>query len=362
MTAKSFFNLEKNQITIIKGIAIIMIVLHNFLHWSSPFIRENELDYDFSRLKKLGEVIFSEPAYILSGLFSYFGHFGVQLFIFVSAYGLTKKYLKSGENINYIDFIRFRFLKIYSLVFVGLSVMFCYDVVYKNGSLLLFLKNGLDVLLMTKNFSYDQIFAYVGPWWFFSLILQLYLVFPFLYKFIRNKQEKGFYILLAISYLLIYMFLPLAEKFRVPIFGNFLGHLPEFSLGIILALSQKIKFNKTILLTALFVFALSNLSVYTFPLSFLSVTILLLTMIYPVFRLSERNIFVKILCFTGKASMFVFIINGPLRYLTLKYAENQSPLTVYGIAVIHLAIAVGVSYVISLIYDKTVLRVIQRIM
>jgi peptidoglycan/LPS O-acetylase OafA/YrhL len=337
-----------------------MIVLHNFLHWTNS-IGENELEYNVTRLNSLYESILSNPAFILSGLFTYFGHFGVQLFVFVSAYGLTKKYLKANENIHYKEFILSRFLKIYSLVLVGLSVMFCVDVLYKQSDFLLFLKNALNVLLMINNFSYSKIFSYIGPWWFFSLILQLYLIFPFIYRYIQDKREKGFYILLAVSYLFIYVLFPVAEKFNVPLFGNFLGHLPEFLFGIALASFPKFELNVKILLPALFFFILSNISAYAFPFSFLSVTILLLALISPVFRLPQQNILLRFLLFTGKISMFLFVINGPLRFLTLDFVEDKSLLVIYIVALLHLLIAIGISYLISLIYDRTLLPLIQKV-
>jgi hypothetical protein len=40
----NFFNLKKEQTLIIKGIGILMIVLHNFLHWRSD-VGENEMSY-----------------------------------------------------------------------------------------------------------------------------------------------------------------------------------------------------------------------------------------------------------------------------------------------------------------------------
>ena len=69
----------------LKGITISAIALHNDFHLLPP-IKENEFYFDLQRffvfLSGLREI-----AHALQAVVSYLGHFGVQVFIFLSAYG-----------------------------------------------------------------------------------------------------------------------------------------------------------------------------------------------------------------------------------------------------------------------------------
>lgn len=107
----NLYNLSINQAFTIKGIAIILIVLHNFIHYACD-LKENEIFFDPNVLPHIVNVICNDPSAIFNGILSYLGHFGVQLFILLSGFGLTKKYL-SVEKIIYKEYIIPRLVKIY---------------------------------------------------------------------------------------------------------------------------------------------------------------------------------------------------------------------------------------------------------
>ncbi|MCK5677861.1 MAG: hypothetical protein KAH72_05235, partial [Flavobacteriaceae bacterium] len=85
-------SLDLNQTTIFKGIAIFMIAMHNYFHWIAPKPGENEFDFNYIRLENYIDILSHQTLFGLQATFSYFGHYGVQIFLFLSAYGLTKKY------------------------------------------------------------------------------------------------------------------------------------------------------------------------------------------------------------------------------------------------------------------------------
>jgi len=348
MITKNFYSLTKQQTSIIKGVAIIMIVMHNYLHLFG--FGENEMSFDFSILFHYLKGIAHQPDSFPNAMFSYFGHYGVQLFIFVSGFGLAKKYLQSDNQINYKEYYVYRIAKIYSYLLFGLLITVCHRLVMRKLDFTLFLGDALRTLSMTDNFSYHRLFAYVGPWWFFSMILQLYILFPFLYKYIQQRQRKGFYILLLVSYLLIYLLLPITEHFSIPLFGNCIGHLPEFVLGIAVASIPEIKIQLKHILIVVVVFIFSNLSKYAFPLSFLCVTIILLLLVYPL--LNKKNKLVKFLIFIGEISAFMFVINGQLRALTMKpfIAKAYNPLLLFSASILHLFLTIAIAYGMSIVY------------
>ena len=79
-----------------RGLAIIGIFLHNYCHWLGFAVKENEYTFTMSKSSSLMQAI-SDPDWNLPiHLISFFGHYGVPVFLFLSAYGLVMKYEKRG--------------------------------------------------------------------------------------------------------------------------------------------------------------------------------------------------------------------------------------------------------------------------
>ena len=116
--------LSERDTLLYKGLAITMIVLHNFLHWVYPKVGENEMTFREYRFEKFLDVVINHSEYIVQVFFGYFGHFGVQVFIFLSAYGIAVKYY---DKINdYSLFVFKRVSKIYKPFIYSLLVYFIY--------------------------------------------------------------------------------------------------------------------------------------------------------------------------------------------------------------------------------------------
>ena len=75
-----------------RGIAILAIVLHNFAHWLRPMVKENEYAFAQHNADRLMTELLHPSAVLPAHLLSFFGHYGVPVFIFLSAYGLVMKY------------------------------------------------------------------------------------------------------------------------------------------------------------------------------------------------------------------------------------------------------------------------------
>ena len=102
------------QTLFLKGFAILCIMSHNFFHWVPPVTYENEMHFYpmyFSRFLQ----DFTWPDAI-NCLFSFWGFYGVYLFIFLSGYGLTKSFTHHHTERN-IRFIGRHIAKIYLLFF-----------------------------------------------------------------------------------------------------------------------------------------------------------------------------------------------------------------------------------------------------
>ena len=329
-----------------KAFAIIAICFHNFFHLRNS-VGENEMEFDPERIFNLFHFMTENPTLIIDALFSYFGHYGVQLFIFISGYGLTKQFLLKGIP-TYKSYITRRVVKLYSLLIFGIiACLFLYtDNLYVYFKYIVFLN-----LTMLKTVSFKYIFFGIGPWWYFCLALQLYILFPFLYKIIAKNEKKGLYISLIISYACIYFCLPVAEKFNFPVFGNCIGHLPEFLFGIAVAAIKDFKIRTVTVALSVMVFIASNFSVYIFPFSFLTVTILLVFLIYKLIKYFPQKM-TAALVFLGKISMFVFVINGPLRQISYNLFLSELSMNTQLASVFHFCFVLVVAYIMYFIYNK----------
>ncbi|MBQ4205355.1 MAG: acyltransferase family protein, partial [Bacteroidales bacterium] len=84
-----FKGYTKRDTSIIKGFGILCIVLHNYFHWIAPSPGENEFDFSPDRVTKLFTLLSEKTGEFVNLLFSYFGHYGVELFVFISGFGLA---------------------------------------------------------------------------------------------------------------------------------------------------------------------------------------------------------------------------------------------------------------------------------
>ncbi|MDR1809823.1 MAG: acyltransferase family protein [Prevotella sp.] len=366
----SFSDITQEQTNIIKGLAITLIVFHNIIHHTNT-IGENQFDDEFSpdRIMALWAAIKQAPDFIINGILTYFGHFGVQAFIFVSGYGLAKKYM-NYTALPYKTYYRQRLTKIYVLLFFGIVVnIIAFSLIIKYWPLdYFYLKK--TVLCLTTIGNFFGLMPIWGPWWFFGLIIQLYLLFPLLFTVLKRYSEKGFFGLGIISYLLIYAasgiillltnlpppLFTFVNKHTPAVFSIFIGHTPEFLLGMALAMFPSLKITKPVLLVSLAVFILANVCASVFPLGFLSATILLLTL-FRLIYIRFPQWFLSGFSFLGKISMCIFLFNAPVRNIVrrrigLTIDSDSPPLLLTLKTVFLFAVIVVFSYLMWLLYDK----------
>lgn len=90
--------ITRREAAAMRGLAILAIVLHNYTHWLGPMVKENEYTFSWHNVERLFAEL-SHPSWdIIAHLFSFFGHYGVPVFVFLSAYGLVMKY--EGGSVN----------------------------------------------------------------------------------------------------------------------------------------------------------------------------------------------------------------------------------------------------------------------
>ena len=315
---KSVFNaveLTRADASVIKALAILMIVAHNYFHQVKPFPGENEMAFHAETFWKMIFQIAEHPFDAFHPIASFFGHYGVHIFLFMSGYGLTKKalgYVQKHGGISWTDLWKVslnQIAKIVSLTLVGVSILCLYKYIAW-GTLpdAEFFTKYLVFLTFTENLRPGDFGYFVSVWWFMALIVQFYLLFPIIFKGLSRHAYLTLSIGVVCQLLAVSIYEPLLEQ-HVLVYATPLGQMVLFMLGGYLAMGRRL--SRWIVLPLVVVLPLTFIDPNFFHLSFVAVTVFLM-LAYGLLR--ERLIASKTLLWIGGMSMFIYIVHGDLRW------------------------------------------------
>ena len=223
--------LSRAECTAMRGIAILAIVLHNYCHFIGKIVKENEYQFFASNNDRLWNAITNPDELLPVHLLSYFGHYGVPVFLFLSGLGLVMKYEKGDNRLSTLPFVRYNYLKLLRMLIVGFSLFIIVDILTP-GRFQFHWYNVVAQLLMYINVlpEPDRI-IWPGIYWFFGLMIQLYIV----YRVLLYRQKNIWVIaLIAVCWLLQAFCDPEGETLN-RLRYNFLGGMLPFGLGILFA-------------------------------------------------------------------------------------------------------------------------------
>lgn len=305
--------LSKSDSLLLKGFAILMIVLHNYLHFQPGFGIENESDFNPNNVHTF--LTFLYPfrwTETFSAIFAFLGHYGVQIFIFISAYGLSIQKITQKSPFIYKEYLFKRLKKLYFLLFFAVIVFQIFFFI-SFSEFYSFMKTAIKIVLLAtsaSNFTHESLYKMLsGPFWFFGLMVQLYFIFPVLFKIVKFLPLYQS-ILLTICMVYLFYFLDIYSGFSV--FGTIIGHLPEVLLGIYFAQNKLQKTSLFAFILSCITFIFSQWYWFLFPLSFLSITVILLYL-FAIIKPYLSMFWINVISYVGNISMILFIINGIFR-------------------------------------------------
>jgi len=250
--------LSRQACNALRGLAIIGIFLHNYCHWLGPIVKENEYQYFQHNVDWLTQVMLNPDLNLPIHLLSFFGHYGVPVFLFLSAYGLVMKYeakphldANQGAQMYNISgkkqvgllhfnwreplrFVRYHYLKLFKMMIVGFVAFTMIDYLTPGPRGYSVLAT-VSMLGMFNNIlpNPDDI-IWPGPYWFFGLMLQLYIV----YRLLLYRRHWGW----TVGLMAICIVIQLALGFDNPegeamnrYRYNFMGGMLPFGLGLLYA-------------------------------------------------------------------------------------------------------------------------------
>lgn len=227
-------------------------MLHNYTHWLGPMVKENEYAFSEHNVRRLMMELSSPSLDIFAHLLSFFGHYGVPVFVFLSAYGLVMKYetgphAESRHEESPWQFIKTHYLKLFYMMIAGYAMFLLVDHITAGPYRYKFM-NVVGQLGMFSNLYADPDHAiWPGPYWYFGLMVQIYL----LYRLVLYRgswsvsgmlSHRGGNILLALlTVVCLAMQFVLSDNelaltwFRYNVFGSVL----PFALGLVYARAVK---------------------------------------------------------------------------------------------------------------------------
>ncbi len=222
--------LTRAECNVLRGLAIIGIFMHNYCHWLPGIVRENEYQFRQGNVAGLWYYL-SHPDWNLPlHLFSFFGHYGVPVFLFLSAYGLVKKY--EGEtSCGVAGFLLSHFLKLFRMMIVGFVAFVLVDAITPGSHHYRLLDVVAQLGLFNNVLPHPDRIIWPGPYWFFGLMMQLYIV----YRLLLYRRHWGYTVaLMGVCVAVQLMLVPDGEtmnRYRY----NFMGGMLSFGLGLLLA-------------------------------------------------------------------------------------------------------------------------------
>ena len=238
--------LSRTESSALRGIAILGIILHNYCHFLGFAVKENEYKFDTGRPMQFLDKLFSLDSDLFIHFFSFLGHYGVPIFLFISGYGLVKKYEAQPQQPASAKeaspsgtfggaFIKKHFLKLFRLMIIGyLLFIGVYLLRHSDGAQVYSWDHVLTQLTMTINFLYfdpDHIIK-PGPYWFFGLMLQLYALYILV---IHRWRSMWLLLALALGSVVLEACFAGCQDWLNYVRYNFIGGLLPFCMGVWMA-------------------------------------------------------------------------------------------------------------------------------
>ena len=345
---------DKEMTAIMKGYGILFIALHNFLHLEkiAGFVRENENTFVVQRTWDYLGVLKSFQWSDIGQFFSFLGWIGVPVFLFLSGFGLVKKYSKSVEDFHTHKYLYHSWKKLAFLLFPG--VLFFVILSFIHGTWMRVVPKCFLQLSLLNNLFIPKILVIPRVYWYFGLTFELYL----LYLLVRRwdvKRLLGLCLaLLIVQIVTIWLWGPNSNPWSW-VRHNFLGWGHVFLIGMIVA---KTNVEKYLPNNGLFLFIISVLCLISIIVSSLNVWTWLLivpfvALLFFVFfagTIKNTKILKNIGLWLGKYSAFIFVAHPIARSLVLVLFKRVH-LSCWQLTAIYMVLSLVGAIVYKIVYQ-----------
>ena len=222
----------------LRGIAILGIMLHNYCHFLGFAVKENEYTFNVAKPMQLLDRLMSPDSYLFVHVLSFFGHYGVPVFLFISGFGLVAKYEQQSSvpRVGALSFTGYHYMKLLRLMSLGYIAFAVVSYLHPHGYHGYTVGRVVAQLLMYINIMPDpDHIIKPGPYWFFGLMIQLYIV----YRLLVYRRPSLYAVALIVAcWLAQAVFTPANDpggEILNRIRYNFIGGMLPFGAGVLYA-------------------------------------------------------------------------------------------------------------------------------
>ncbi|MBR5642776.1 MAG: acyltransferase [Salinivirgaceae bacterium] len=268
----------------LKGLALILMLIHHL------FYKQNGL---FDDIHIWGDhYLFNE--------FGIFAKICVSIFVFLSGYGLMVQTDQKDSIGSLTVFYFHRFKKLFMnywfiwIIFVPISYL-CFGLTFQNAYQSDVCWHLITDVLGVHSLIFNDVYCYNPTWWFYSCIIVLYLLFPIMYKSIKNDPLPIILLTLIVSFLPI----PFIDVIRF--------YIVAFALGMWLATQKSLQMkSKWIFLILALLYAVGR-NTNSYPIMIDCLLTLIVVQLYR--SIKWPDLLIRVMAFIGRHSMNIFLFH-----------------------------------------------------
>lgn len=211
------------ECSVLRCMAIVSIMLHNFAHWLPGAAPENEFSFSLEHYESFWESVVSMD--FLIQIFSFFGHLGVPIFVFLTGYGLAQKYDRM-DHLEWKPFLFNHWKKLFLPLVVG-TLIYLLVMYVLEGHLVCSVSRIIVQFSMLLNFI-SPMHLLPMPYWYLGMTMQLYIIYLL---FVHKRPLTVLLLITVLSLIIMVCFANFPNAVVVSKF-NFLGWLAPLCMGI----------------------------------------------------------------------------------------------------------------------------------
>jgi peptidoglycan/LPS O-acetylase OafA/YrhL len=328
--------LTQRQCDVLRGLAIIGIFLHNFCHWLHGGHHENEyLFYKEHGLNMWNYWTSGADAFAPIQFFSFFGHYGVPIFLFLSGFGLVSKYeQQDAKKVGSFRFLSYQWLKLFRLMILGyILCVIVYD--FWCGCDFHPWNEVVAQLTLTVNFIFQSPGSALmpGPYWFFGLMLEVYVIYRLLIYSTRSHALWRWLmpvLLVFVAWSLMAMCEHHTMRLNYLRYNAAVAMLP-FAIGVLVARYGLPQFSKWVLvlvaIVSMPIVAIANLNFQAWlwaPIMIVAGSVAFVKL-FERYSLQATGVVMRPLAWMGMMSSFIFVIHSVPRMPMFKFVLWRQP-------------------------------------
>lgn len=350
--------LSRQNSLILRGLAIVFISLHNFLHLKVfGFSGENEMSFSPNNAANFIDAL-STGTNIAGEFLSHLGWIGVPVFVFLTGYGTTFTPTKM-DNAEKKIYIKRNFLKLFILMMPAIIFFAGLDII--KGDLWPQLLKRVSYCTMFTNLAYPYLKCDPGVYWYFSLTFQFYLLWAIFGRYANCKNIVVWSLILLAG---LYGLCILGSPNALSIYRHcFTGWFPVYGIGVCIGTNNNSQIFHTLrnawvdllLLAATFVLILiMDRELITW----LFIPIISIVLFLIAGQLMLRSHFLsEVFRWLGKYSACIFVCHPIARTIILNFFPQQQNLMVTVVLYIITTLAIALYY--NKLYKYLLTRIVK---